>query len=221
MIKRWAVGLLLVLIAVPAVSQSGDAADSGEDLLLQRVNAELDREEGEPAAADQDRVYARQVNPVGTGTLLRGIFALCIVLALILTAYYGVRRWGKNVPILAGSHFGSVLGRIYLDRGNALHFVKVADRVLVVGVNANSISLVGNFSAEEFGDLGEGPAPSEPERGEFNPDSFLAQLQAQSRDFAESGAGLPKAEEDEIAALRGDIHRLQRYLREESREYEE
>ena len=32
---------------------------------------------------------------------------------------------------------------------------------------------------------------------------------------------LPQAEEDEIATLRGDIQRLQRYLRDENREHED
>ena len=61
----------------------------------------------------------------------------------------------------------------------------------------------------------EEPEPAPP----FNPDSFLAQLQASSQAM---GPALEMEEaqvdDDEIAALRGDIQRLQRYLREEARE---
>ena len=44
------------------------------------------------------------------------------------------------------------------------------------------------------------------------PFDLLAELRARSQDLA-GGSRMPKAEEDEIASLRGDIQRLQRYLR--------
>lgn len=215
-------GLMLVLLALPAVAQAPDNAKGSDDEIVRGVNAAMDQNGGETEPSNEQPLFERPADaPSSTKLLLRGIAALCVVLALILLAYYGLRRWGKNVPILAGSHFGALLGRIYLDRGNALHFVRVADRVLVVGVNSNSITLVADFDADAFDDGPEEGPVREPAATDFNPDSFLAQLHAQSQEFERAGVGLPLAEEDEIAALRGDIQRLQRYLREESREYEE
>ena len=151
--------------------------------------------------------------------MLRGFFALCVVLALILFVYYGARRWGKKVPLLAGASLGSVLGRIHLERGTTLHFVRTGGRVLVVGVNGNAVSLVSDFDAAAFDSFESGPEEENEAAPPFNPDSFLAQLQASSRAV---GPGLEMeqtpVDDDEIAALRGDIQRLQRYLREESRE---
>ena len=67
-------------------------------------------------------------------------------------------------------------------------------------------------------DDAEGEEASEAE-ATFNPDSFLAQLQASSQAMdPRLKTEETQVDDDEIAALRGDIQRLQRYLREESRE---
>lgn len=191
--------------------------DAAEAEMISRVNAEIDRRsDGGDAAVEGSFSDATRG---AIQSALRAIFALCIVLALILLSYYGVRRWGKRVPLLAGSSLGSVLGRLHLERGTTLHFIRTAGRVLVVGVNGNSVSLVADFDAAQFASMDTQNAPA-PEKGKpFNTDSFLAQLQASSQAIRPSAqAGDEAVDEDEIAVLRGDIQRLQRYLREESRE---
>jgi hypothetical protein len=120
--------------------------------------------------------------------------------------------------MLAGPNLGRVLGRVYLDKGTALHFVRIGDRVLVVGVNGNAISTVGEFNASTF-DSGNAAPSARAQSEPFNPDSFLAELRERSLELKESAIVSP-SEEDEIAALRGDIQRLQRYLRDENREHE-
>jgi flagellar biogenesis protein FliO len=209
--SRFILAALVGLTASLGVAQDPGAPDP----IIQSINAELDRsanapDRGEGAFEDSGRAVSSS-----TTALLRTIAALSIVVALLLAGGYALKRWGKGVPILAGPNLAKVLGRIYLDRGTALHFVRVADRVLVVGVNGSTISTVAEFNAAAFeGDRADSPeAPA----GAFNPDSFLAELQEHSRELKQA-AGLPRAEEDEIAALRGDIQRLQRYLRDENRE---
>jgi flagellar biogenesis protein FliO len=208
--------IMLVSCAAPgALAQEAPQAPV-VDPLVQGINQELDRGIDEPQS--QDGLFARGDRAAASPmrSLLIMIAALCVVLALLFGINYALRRWGKGVPILAGPNLGKVLGRVYLDRGLALHFVRIGERVLVVGANGNSISTVGDFSASVF-ERAAG-MPSTPANGDapFNPDSFLAELQERTRDLRQVAA-LPHAEEDEIAALRGDIQRLQRYLREENR----
>ncbi len=184
------------------------------DTLVDGVNAALDRGTDTPERPESVFTSGESAVSGPMRSLVQGIVALLLVLAVILGLYYALKRWGKGMPLLAGANLGKVLGRIYLDRGTSLHFVRVADRVLVVGVNNTTISTVAEFNAAAF----EREAASEgAPAAAFNPDSFLAELQEHSRELKQA-AGLPHAEEDEIAALRGDIQRLQRYLREENRE---
>ena len=184
---------------------------------INQINAEIDRR-ADDATAGSDGAFGNGAASPDFGSMLPGLLALCIVLALILGIYYGVRRWGKKVPLLAGPGLGALLGRIHLERGTALHFVRTAGRVLVIGANNNSISLLADFDAALF-DQKHPEETTEAAPAPFNPDSFLAQLQASSEAMGRRVIhDQPKAEDDEIAALRGDIQRLQRYLREESRE---
>ncbi len=206
--------------ATDALAGPARPIDAAEVDYIGRINAEID---GRAVAGDgEDGVF-----PIASGSgrdtsnLLQGLFALSFVLALIFLVYYGVRKWGKNVPILAGASLGTVLGRIHLERGNTLHFVRTGGRVLIVGVNGSAVSLVADLDAAAFESAG-ADAPLEDSNSvvPFNPDSFLAQLQASSRTLESPSARADDAsvEDDEIAALRGDIQRLQDYLREESRE---
>jgi flagellar biogenesis protein FliO len=215
----FAFGLMFACCLLPGLAWGQEESAPSDDPIIRSINAELDRGVDAPdrpgsVFADRDRGAASALN-----SLLRGIAALCIVLALVLGLYYAMRRWGKGVPILAGPNLGKVLGRVYLDKGTALHFVRVADRVLVVGVNGNTVATIAEFSASTFESVDAAPAPQPPDAAQFNPDSFLAELQQRSREIKET-AGLPRTEEDEIAALRGDIQRLQRFLRDENREQE-
>ena len=218
--------------AVPAIETGGDQeSDTAQEIdnpeaapmdpieaeLISRVNAEIDRRDEAETGADQTGLADATQGAVQSA--LRAIFALCIVLGLILLTYYSVKRWGKRVPILAGSSLGTVLGRLHLERGTTLHFVRTAGRVLVVGVNGNSVSLVADFDASSFAMMEVGDSGASNAAQPFNSDTFLAQLQASSQTMqppAETGEEV--VDEDEIAVLRGDIQRLQRYLREESRE---
>lgn len=144
---------------------------------------------------------------------LRVVSGLCFVLALILVVGYLARRIGRKTPFLAGAELGVVLGRVHLARGATLHFVQTGGRVLVVGATNTSMSLVAEFDASAFDGR---PDTSHSAPQEFSPDNFLAQLRQSSRTLAENPQ--EDIEDDGIASLRGDIQRLQQYLKEESRD---
>ncbi len=200
--------------AALSAAQELPAPTPAADPLTQQIGVEMDRRAAEAAAAPGERTTPAPVDP--TASVLRSVSSLFVVIALILIVYYAARRWGKRVPLLAGAHLGKVLGRLYLDRGTALHFVQVGEKVLLIGANANSVSLISEVSASGIhrGAPPQSPAAPVP----FNPDSFLAELRARSQELS-SAQRVPQAEEDEIANLRGDIQRLQRYLRDENREH--
>lgn len=147
-----------------------------------------------------------------TGTsMMRGIAALCVVLALILICYYVVNRYGKKSPLLAGPGLGRILGRIYLSPKAELYFVRVKDRVLVVGVTANEISRVAEFDATLFEETRSAPAPSE--GPSEKPSGFAKELRAQTL-----AGPTTNALSEEIAALKADLDRAQQYFRETTRD---
>ncbi len=142
----------------------------------------------------------------------RMIIGLCVVCGLILLGGYLARRMGRHSPLLAGPRLGAVLGRVHLAPKVTLHYVKTGGRVLIVAVTPNAVSLVADFDAEKF----EAAAPEATfeaaSQTAAQPATFLDQLQAIARQ------GAAAEEEDDLAALRGDLQRLQRYLQEGSRE---
>lgn len=210
-----------IQVEEPAASRQTpgpEDTDRAEADFIGRINDAIDSranagEPGEPSP------FSGATTPNPWNSMLPGLIALCIVIALILIVYYGLRRWGKKVPLLAGASLGTVLGRIHLERGTTLHFLRTGGRVLIVGVNGNAVSLVADFDASAFESYGEDREKASEAAAPFNPDSFLAQLQASSQAMGpRMETEETHVDDDEIAALRGDIQRLQRYLREESRE---
>jgi len=145
----------------------------------------------------------------------RMISALAFVLALILGLYYLTRRFGTKVPVLAGAQLGKVLGKIYLSKDAALHFVQAGGRVLLVGVTPGGVQLVAEFDQSTFDANSEGGQELE----DIDPEKFLAHLNQQTSDFNLNKE--PDTTDDDISALRSDIRRLQGYLQEEAREPKE
>lgn len=175
---------------------------------------------GELPAADPQAADAPAVTP--TPSILNAIVALCVVLGLIVLCLYAVRRFGARTPLLAGAALGQILGRVHLTPKASLHFVRTGGKVLVVGVTQESVHLVETFDADAFESVGPPPAlPAHQEEGggEEHPKaaSFLAQLREQSNRMRQP-AELSPGEDGDIATLRGDIERLQRMLRDATRE---
>ena len=148
---------------------------------------------------------------------LKTAAALLFVLALIVFLFTGLRAIGQRSPLLGGLHLGQVVGRIGLTPRASLHFVRAGGRVLVVGVSPNQVSLVAEFDATAFDGLA--------------PDALrlpIGSVKAPKgvRSFISHFMGSPAEPrpqpsqviaDDDIASLRGDIQRLEEYLRENTR----
>ena len=177
------------------------------------IGEAMDEEASSAAETDSAASTEDESGSRGLGqNIAQSFVALLVVLALILLCVYLLKRFGKQTPLLAGSSLGTVLGRIYLSPKASLHFVKVRNTVLVVGVTPAGMSSIARLDASLFEEAsGKSATSSAPNA----PGSFLAHLKSSRQ------TGTPKDaenEDDEIAALRGDLARLQQYLQETSRE---
>lgn len=177
------------------------------------IGAAMDEGAGAAAETGAAATGEETAGPRSLGeNVVQSFVALLVVLALILICVYLLKRFGKRTPLLAGSSLGMVLGRIYLTPKASLHFIKVRNTVLVVGVTPAGMSSIARLDASLFEETS-GKVAASAAPGEAG--SFLAHLKSSRQ------TGTPKdaeSEDDEIAALRGDLARLQQYLQETSRE---
>ncbi|NUM53941.1 MAG: FliO/MopB family protein [Candidatus Hydrogenedentes bacterium] len=196
----------------PASDSAADSAVSAEDWA--KIQAEIDKgSDTTDQAAEQPATAAAPVQAPGTGaSLLRGTLALCVVLALILVCYYVANRYGKKSPLFAGTTLGKILGRVHLSPKAELYFVKVKDRVLVIGVTQNEISRVAEFDAALFDDAQTAAAPVQQHPAPRQV-TFANELRAQSLPEA-----TPSAVSEELAALRAELDKARQYFRETSGE---
>jgi len=182
-------------------------------------NIDLDKvgeEMGANAASEDGDQTPVPSGGLGVAIYLKAAAALLLVLGLIVLLSYGVRRLGGRSPLLRGLNLGQVLGRIYLTPRASLHFIRAGGRVLVVGVSPNQVSLVAEFDASAFeAELEQEGEEAERPQQTSSLGSFISHLVARpTPGAAESAQAVSDAE---IASLRGDIQRLQEYLRETSR----
>lgn len=216
----------------PASAEAGESAEplpvAGADPLLDEVNRELDARRGTSRDAHVEGAEDSTADSKPY-SLMKAFAWLLFVLAMILLLYYVLQRRSSGGKLLTGNRLGSVLGRIYLSPRVCLHFVRTGGKVLVVGQSQNALRLIAEFAEAEFAaarEETEAPAESGGEEGQSNasPD-FFSQLRANLAQINRPGEedapepNLP-VDEDDIAALRGDIHRLQEYLRDSTRESE-
>ncbi len=182
---------------------------------LQAIGQEMTADdEASAAASEQQAAGANVAQPPSTSTsLIKSVAALCFVLALILAIYYVVNRYGRKSPLFAGTSLGTILGRIYLSPKAELHFVRVKNRVLVVGVTANEISRVAEFDAAMFEESQPAEIPAHVDLPPPEISSFARELRSQT-----SPEPTPRAVSDEIASLRAELYKARQYFRETSGE---
>jgi flagellar biosynthetic protein FliO len=201
-----------------------EAAEQPSGLDMSEVGSRMrqtDEREGEvPATPDG----------VDLNFYLQALAALLFVLALIAALSYLARRFGKRTALLRGMQLGEVLGRVYLSQRASVHFVRVGDRVLLLGVTPQQVTPLGDYPSglfeegeqAEAGDDESGetsgsaaPAPSKKGARKTSSGDFLRVLKEEQR----SGEPAAKegSEDDAMEALRGDIQRLRDYLREQSK----
>ncbi len=188
---------------------------------------------GNAAATEQNAPQS------STRGFLQWLGAFLIVLAMIVLSGYGIRLASRFAPrlmggrsaLLGGMRLGQVIGRIYLEPRASLHFVRTGGRVLVIGVTQSHISLVSEFEASSYEaeslnepaptniseavppteNRSESPAPSTP-----GAPSFLSFLLGRVKAHDTPQPAPRSLDDADITALRGDIKRLQQYLKDTS-----
>lgn len=186
----------------PQPQPPGDA-----DPLVAAVQRLYDSQ-GAPGAAPTETPPSRRSDSP-FGAFLKGLFGLVITLALILLVYYFLQKRGGMKPLFARSGLGEVLGRVHLSPRHCLYYVRTGDRVLVVGAAQDTLSLVAEFDAAAFG-MPETPPEPAPDRRDQT--LFRRQLKASLQQMTRAESE-EMPDDEEIASLRGEIHRLQEYLK--------
>jgi flagellar biosynthetic protein FliO len=189
----------------PAATTAAASAEMAD--ILNAVGAEMDKAEGAAAEKAQEPAKDAEKPAPGLGSLLRGVYALIIVLVLIIAAYALLARLRRHAPMLGGGEFASVVGRLHLDTRFALHFVRVGDKVLLLGVTAQNINILEAFDAATFNLEHTTATPTVESQHDF-----MEHLRASSHALNPMAPG--GADDEEIVSLRGDIERLKRYLEE-------
>ncbi|MCX5769654.1 MAG: flagellar biosynthetic protein FliO [Candidatus Hydrogenedentes bacterium] len=209
-------------VAYPA--QEGATAPAAPDLVqqkIQQVNLAL-----ENLANTTPPIAAAQTQPAEWSPLqktLRALFGLLAALALLFLLGYLAKRYGKNTPLFAGGDLAKLMGKVYLSPRASLHFVRTGGRILVLGVTPNSISAVAEFDSDSFEPISAESSAAKPSSPAApgtpsETESFLAQFKASLESIAHATPSQnPEQDDTEIAALREDVQRLQRYLQESVR----
>lgn len=143
---------------------------------------------------------------------LQGVMALCGTLALFLLLLAAFKRWGRRTPLLAGQSLGHVLGRIALSPQATLHFIRIKNEVLVVGVTQQSVRLLRTMEAELFDSEVEEES-SAPQVSGAEPVDFLSQLQASQANLQRESSGF----DEELDSLKGDLQRLKQFFQDSAR----
>jgi flagellar biogenesis protein FliO len=216
--------------AVSAIPQEDEVAtESKPDPFISEVYRELDARRG-GGVNIAGEVEDREESDSTSYNVLKAFGWLLVVIALILLIYYVLQRRSGSGKLLTGNRLGTVLGRLYLSPRVCLYFVRTGGKVLVIGQSQNGLSLIAGFGEADFASVGEesygGERQEEGETATTAGRSFFSELRANLTQMnrpleVESGEPSPSSiDEDDIAALRGDIHRLQEYLRDSTRESE-
>jgi len=221
-----------------------ETPDAGEDTSVQEVEtitegetdpliSEVNRELDERQRAEQDtagEIERRGESHSTSYSLLKAFGWLLVVIAMILLVYYVLQRRSSGGKLLTGNRLGTVVGRLYLNPRVCLHFVRTGGKVLVIGQSQNALSLIADFNESDFARVAEGSEggkeAEESETAAPAEQSFFSELRANLTQLNRppedklDELSSSSIDENDIAALRGDIDRLQEYLRDSTRESE-
>ena len=156
---------------------------------------------------------------------LQTIIALLALLAVFILLVYGLGRLIRRRKDFAEQEGASVIGRVRLTPRVSVHFIRIGDRVLVVGVGQNEPSVLTEFPAENFDGqqalahgLSGAARQSRETAGQQRPsEEFWAELQAQTKELS-GDEQTPPSEPTDVNSLRDDIQRLRQTLEDSSRD---
>ena len=76
---------------------------------------------------------------------------LLVVIALICITVVVLKRLTGGAPVFLDQRLGRVIGRISLSPRATLYFVRIGDRVLVIGVTPTAMNLISEMTGQEVG----------------------------------------------------------------------
>ena len=145
------VALAAALLAPPAPAQPGTAATTAPAAA---ATAKASTTAPDPESLPIPEGSSSPVSVGGGdlgGTALRLLLGLLVVVALILGVWYLLKRIQRGrYPALGETGAGliSVLATTPLGPGRALHIVRVANQVVLVGATDHAVQAVANLDAE-------------------------------------------------------------------------
>jgi flagellar protein FliO/FliZ len=149
--------LLTLLVSVPA-SIAAPSAGAGFERDKTPLSAKL-------TGADTGKEGGSSADPVSSGSTLRMLVGLAIVLVLIYGIYRVMKRSsnkGEPQP-LQGDDWMTVLASTPLAQSRSIHLVRVGDEVVLVGTGEQGVTPIRVYTAEEARRLHiEPPAPLTP-----------------------------------------------------------
>jgi flagellar biosynthetic protein FliO len=90
-----------------------------------------------------------------SGSLLRFVFGLIVVVGAILAVHWLLKRWGQSrLQGVAGrSGVIDVVATTSLAQGRTLHLVRVGSELVLVGATEQSITRIGEMDAAALGEM--------------------------------------------------------------------
>lgn len=193
------------------------------DETIDAINRERDLLEGE--AVTQSNQDSSAPLEDRSRELFRSFLTVVIYLMVGLAAFLAfaklmqrvLARVGKHSPLLAGPALATLVGRFHLDKQTVLHYVKTGGRVLLLASTPQHVSLVATFDESDFDALNETSTTLVTEKTDSpeKPLDFRAFLEESASRLDERGATTGPLDVD---ALKQDIQRMQKLMKDVSRE---
>ena len=237
MLRLGAVGLLLtlsVLVAVPGWPQEGETDAVGIEetvapkvdfVLPEKEDVKKESDEIDPLiaklkASEADNSDMNTETDFGTDSpglsFIRVISIVLFLCGLMVMAVYVSKKYGGKGSILTGQQLGKVVGQIRISPKASLVYVETGGRILILGLTQQNVSLVSEFDADSFDAMTntEVVAQTSPQVS-----GFLEQLKQRQAALQKPAVEPPPSPttqrpmDDELESLRGDIERLQEFLK--------
>lgn len=156
------------------------------------------------APASEKAEGGEQVKTTGGASVWVALFSLIIVIGLIFGVYYVFRKFVPNMPRIRSGKAVQFLARRYLDTKNSLALIKVGNRILLIGITLDGMSLLAEFSEEkEIDEIMSGIAPEEvaSKQGSF--------IDIIKRAFRQSE---PTREEEELSKIGVEVEKVRKQV---------
>lgn len=120
------------------------------------ADSEFEREKLDQGAfdkSDQDAKGTDDSSEGGSGSVMRALLGLVVVLGSIFGIHWLLKKWGQSKlqGISGTAGVIDVVATTALAQGRALHLVRVGEELVLVGATEQSITRIGDFDAVKLG----------------------------------------------------------------------